>query len=298
MKYTFSGHDSFQCRLLWLKKGYDFLKKGHTFNDADAPVLLGVGNNMVRSMRYWMRSFGMFLNESDQLSSLADLIFCDANGADPYLEDQFTLWLLHYQLVNVRHASTYWLIFNELRKRKIEFTKDDYVHYIALKAEQEKFPANPSTVGDDFVTFTKMYLRGTRQAKDIDETASGLLIELGLLQTIERKSDDDKSTSMLYTIPLTEREDLPAELVLYCILNAPNLGISISLETLENDPGMPCSVFAMNRSGLLRKIEELTNRFPKTLIYSDQAGIRELQFKENPINSLKFLEQLYESADV
>ncbi|MDX9931639.1 MAG: DUF4007 family protein, partial [Bacteroidales bacterium] len=26
IKYTFSGHDSFQCRQLWLKKGYDFVK--------------------------------------------------------------------------------------------------------------------------------------------------------------------------------------------------------------------------------------------------------------------------------
>lgn len=24
-KYTFSGHDTFHCRSLWLKKGYDYL---------------------------------------------------------------------------------------------------------------------------------------------------------------------------------------------------------------------------------------------------------------------------------
>lgn len=34
-KYTFSGHESFQCRHLWLKKGYDFIKQGKSFNDDD-----------------------------------------------------------------------------------------------------------------------------------------------------------------------------------------------------------------------------------------------------------------------
>jgi len=47
IKYTFSGHDSFQCRQLWLKKGYDYLQSNKSFNDEDAVVKLGVGKNMV-----------------------------------------------------------------------------------------------------------------------------------------------------------------------------------------------------------------------------------------------------------
>lgn len=50
-KYTFSGHDSFQCRQLWLKKGYDYVQEGKNFNDEDAVVKLGVGKNMVSSIR-------------------------------------------------------------------------------------------------------------------------------------------------------------------------------------------------------------------------------------------------------
>ena len=45
-KYTFSGHETFACKSLWLKKGYDFVKDGHSFNDEDAVVALGVGKNM------------------------------------------------------------------------------------------------------------------------------------------------------------------------------------------------------------------------------------------------------------
>jgi hypothetical protein len=57
IKLTFSGHESFQCRYLWLKKGYDFVKKGGSFNKEDAVVELGVGKNIVGAIRYWMGAF-------------------------------------------------------------------------------------------------------------------------------------------------------------------------------------------------------------------------------------------------
>ena len=46
-KLSFSGHESFQCRSLWLKKGFDFVKAGRSFLNEDAVVELGVGKNMV-----------------------------------------------------------------------------------------------------------------------------------------------------------------------------------------------------------------------------------------------------------
>lgn len=58
MRYSFSGHESFYCKSLWLKKGYDFLTEGRSFLDEDAVVRLGVGKNMVTSIRYWLKAFG------------------------------------------------------------------------------------------------------------------------------------------------------------------------------------------------------------------------------------------------
>jgi hypothetical protein len=52
VKFSFSGHESFFCRSLWLKKGYDALIGGVDFNAPDAVVALGVGKNMVSSIRY------------------------------------------------------------------------------------------------------------------------------------------------------------------------------------------------------------------------------------------------------
>ena len=53
--YKFSGHESFPCKSLWLKKGYDFVVGGNDFNSPDAVITLGVGKNMVMSIRFWLR---------------------------------------------------------------------------------------------------------------------------------------------------------------------------------------------------------------------------------------------------
>lgn len=39
--YRFSGHESFPCKSLWLKKGYDFVVGGGDFNSPEAVTGLG-----------------------------------------------------------------------------------------------------------------------------------------------------------------------------------------------------------------------------------------------------------------
>jgi hypothetical protein len=56
-KYNFSGHDTFQCRQLWLKKGFDYVQDGHSFNNADAVVKLGVDKIMVYLISVFMKTY-------------------------------------------------------------------------------------------------------------------------------------------------------------------------------------------------------------------------------------------------
>ena len=98
-KPVFSGHESFACKSLWLKRGYDFVIAGHSFNNEDAVVHLGVGKNMVNSIKYWMRAFGL-LKAEGELTSLAHKLMSNENGYDPFFEDTGSLWLLHFNLIN------------------------------------------------------------------------------------------------------------------------------------------------------------------------------------------------------
>ena len=297
--HVFSGHDSFQCRLMWLKKGYDYIEANRLFSADDAPVVLGVGNNMVRAIKYWMRAFGLLDEATDQPTKLAHLLFGDIDHTGPFdafLEDNATLWLLHYQLVRTQFASTYWLIFNEFRKRRIEFTREDYGRFIEQKGREENFKVSPKSISEDFGVFLKMYYRGPGErgtkSKDREDSFSGILTELELVHSFHRKAEDGRGEIPVYVISPSDRDDVPADWILYSLLDSTTIGLSVSLETLENDPGMPCAVFAMNRAGLLRKIEQLVSRYD-FLTYNNQAGVRELQFREKPADKYQILRDYY-----
>ena len=189
VKFSFSGHDTFHCRHLWLKKGYDFIKQGNKFTEDDAVVKLGVGKNMVSSINFWMKAFGI-IDKEGLLTDFAHYIL-DDNGADPYIEDEATLWLLHYQLIIQNTASTYNLIFNEFRKERIEFTKDNFIAFVIRRAEELNISQiNKNTVSTDFEVFIKMYMRTDAHSKDKEDTFSGLLTELNIIQEEKRKVEE------------------------------------------------------------------------------------------------------------
>ena len=290
-RFSFSGHDSFQCRLLWLKKGYDFLAANRDFNESAAGIALGVGNNMVRSIRFWMRAFGI-TDEQDQLTDFAHLMFGhgENEGLDPFLEDEATLWILHYRLVAIGYASTYSLIFNEFRKSKIEFTKNDYLFFVRRKLEERSATISDNSINEDFVVFVKLYM--SNEQKDIDESFSGILTELALLDFfVKQKEDVKKESENVYYIAPSERVEIPEIAVLYAIIENADYKDSISLNQLETDEDSPGSIFAMTKSGLYQKIRSITQQYP-FVVLSEHAGIRELQFKNKP-KSQEILRQYY-----
>jgi hypothetical protein len=268
----FSGHDTFQCRHLWLKKGYDYIHAGKSFSAEDAVVELGVGKNMVTSIRYWMRAFGLSeINET--LTIFADTLFSDENGYDPYLEDDASLWLLHYHLVRKGYATSYNLIFNELRKEKVEFSKEAFTRFMRTKSETDMpFTFNSNTIESDFDVFVKLYV-GTETSKEKEEIVSGIFPELNLVRVIPR----EKQAS--YHIETNEKVNIPEEVILYAILTDPDIGLSVSLDSLEKGYNSVGAIFGINRTGLVDKIERLCSKYP-SIVYKDDAGVRELQFKE------------------
>ena len=281
-KFTFSGHDTFHCRHLWLKKGYDFIKGGNKFSNEDSVVQLGVGKNMVSSINFWMKAFGI-LDKDGNLTKFASYLL-DDNGKDPYLEDEASLLLLHYQLVTQELATTYNLIFNEFRKEKIEFTKEQYISFVARKAEELGLAAiNRNTVAADFEVLTKLYLRTDSQSKDREDTFSGLLTDLGLIKEERRRLNDKLET--YYYVVSNEKQEIPEEVILFAILDYGNFDKSISLRTIEQERNHVCSVFGIDKTGLLRKVESLAanEKYSKYgIVFNDHAGIKELQFKERP----------------
>ncbi len=283
-KYTFSGHDSFQCRQLWLKKGYDYVQEEKNFNNEEAVVQLGVGKNMVSSIRFWLKAFNVIDNK-DIPTEFGKRLFDDENGYDPFLEDEASLWLLHYQLVKNSFASIYSIIFNEFRKEKLFFNKETFVNYVKRIGESNPdLNFNENTVAKDFIVFANLY-KNDPESKDVEDSFSGILSEIELLKTTGKGKEEQ------FYIENTERDNLPEAVVLFTILDNSNYGNSISLNSLEFDLNSPGSIFALNRSGLMNKISEIVSEF-KDITFTDQAGIKELQFKKKS-DAYKILDTYY-----
>jgi hypothetical protein len=189
------------------------------------------------------------------------------------LEDEASLWLLHYQLVKNGFASIYSIIFNEFRKEKLFFNKETFVNYVKRIGESNPdLNFNENTISKDFIVFANLY-KSDSESKDVEDSFSGILSEIELLKTTGKGKSDQ------FFIENSERDNLPEAIVLYSILDNQNYGNSISLNSLEFDLNSPGSIFALNRSGLMNKISDIVDDF-KDITFTDQAGIKELQFKK------------------
>jgi hypothetical protein len=277
---TFSGHDTFHCRQFWLKKGIDLKLQEHSFSD-NAVLELGVGRNMVTAIRFWLKAFDL-VDEREFPNDLAQKLFAD-NGWDPFLEDEGTLWLLHYHLVTGKNASIYNIIFSEFRKFKPEFDQELFVKFI----EREKGTFNENTLKKDFGVFQKTYLT-KKDPKDLEESLSGLLTELNL---VEEKKRDKKSYLIIQNKP---RPEIPSKIILYAILKNPDYGQSISFNSFFNDPNGIGNIFALSENGLFEKIEEIIHEY-KEVTFINEAGVRELQFKAEKPDPMDVLKAYYET---
>lgn len=289
-KLSFTGHDSFHCRSYWLKKGYDFVLNGGQFND-NAVVQLGVGRNMVNAVRYWLRCFGL-TDEQDILQPIAKVIFDDKKGFDPYFEDKGTVWLFHYLLVTTRRSSIYPIVFNQFRKERIEFSKRELVDYLRIYCNFQDVTVHESSLERDADVFLHNYFHKPSLKNSIEETMSGILQELDLVEYVGKNEGKE-----VYKIESHERADLPCLVVLFGIIRQMKGNASISFQELLNGLDSVGSVFAFNANGLMLKIEELLELFPQEIVFTDDGGIRLLQFKKH-FSESDILNRFYASEPV
>lgn len=277
--YQFSGHESFICKQFWLKKGYDFLLHKGTFSSESAVVELGVGKNMVASISYWLKAFGI-VDQSNHITQLGHYLFHDENGKDPYIESIGTLWLLHYELVKTGKASIYSIFFNEFRRGRTDFTKDQFAKFVVKFIEQDP-KANLNTLTADITVFIRNYLvpSGNSAKSDIEDDFSNLLLDLELMRSNQVRNAEDKLIEW-YSVENSIRPELPAAIVLYSILDNPSFGQSIPFRELLTAPNGPGVVFALSEEGLYQKIEEIEKQY-RTVVYKETAGVKELQIKTN-----------------
>ena len=291
-KPSFSGHESFVCRQFWLKKGFDYANSNQKFTSDTAVVDLGVGKNMVSSIRFWLKAFSL-VDEDDELSSISKYLFSNT-GKDPYLEDEGTLWLLHYHLIKSSKATIYDLVFNEFRKERVGFTKEQLLNFIYRKCEEADVTApKAKTLNSDISVLLRSYIKPTRsEGVSIEDDFSSVLIDLNLIKHTKRRNADEKLIDW-YSFESSDRSDLPYQIILYTILDVDEERTSFTFRDLligKNSPGL---IFALNAESLHKKINEIVERHPE-ISYSETAGNQVLQLSSRP-DKWEILNEYYDN---
>mgnify|MGYP003547484915 FL=1 len=276
----FSGHESFACKSHWLKRGYDFVRGENNFNDDDAVVRLGVGKNMVASIKFWLKAIGLLKDAG--LVALANHLFDDDNGKDPYLEDIGTLWLLHFLLIQTDYATIYKTTFVDYHRQRniIEKSKlQNYIKHICFDETGYKNLYNDNTVKRDIGVMLHNYCAKNGGNVNIEDSNS-LFAPLNLICETEKNT---------YRFNYDTRSDVPSLIFLYALLVKFEGRNSISFEDIAE----LALIFCLTNNDLLDIINHLCDLYPSEIVFSDVAGIKELQFRAT-LNSIDVLDRYYE----
>lgn len=257
---TFARHETFHPRYGWFRKAYAAAAEDpFVFGRPDATVVLGVGKNMVRAIRFWGLAAKLIVEDpaakrrSPSLvpTRLGHALFGEL-GWDRYMEDPGTLWLLHWLLLAPpSRLPVWWLAFNEFGA--VEFTESELESAVAAQLAASTWGSpHRSSVHKDVTALLRTYAPPERSnRRSIDDILDCPLRDLNL---IGRSAATDRFRFTLGTKP-----SLPPAIAAYAALDwvvrSGSGGNTITLSRLAHEPGAVGRVFRLDESELLAVLE-------------------------------------------
>jgi hypothetical protein len=282
---TFGGHEKFVFRHGWLKKGVDGVKKKPLiFTNDEALVMLGVGKNMVRSIRHWCLATGL-VEEMDgvglahplQTTHLADKLLSD-RGWDPYLEDIGSLWLLHWQLsTNLTRCFVWHILFSKFLET--EFTKRQLANYLSSQFEHHAVHTTPGTIDREIDACLRTYVPAvrTKLGAIAEETLDCPLAELDIVRFIP--SDN------IYRFNIGPKISLPLGVFGYALLSflsstAENRR-TVAVDECLYQEGSPGQIFKLDENSVVEYLESLKEATKGKIRLEETAGLRQVYLDES-----------------
>ncbi|MGW2871318.1 DUF4007 family protein [Kitasatospora xanthocidica] len=296
---AFARHETFAPRFGWLHKAYMQVKdRPDTFLADDAPVLLGVGKNMAIAMRYWSKAFKLTRETyGDDSNSRAMFSYptwearwlLAEDGADPYLEEQGSLWLLHWWLLCSRPGAMSWAPSWYVAFQLAPFARFSardltqlIVRHVNLSYKDAPVEAS---IGKDVDCITKMYVPAKRAKGGapgaLEDLLGGPFRELGLMAAV----DHPTSGRPEWEFTTGSRISLPDRVVAYACLDyaarTTRSAGSISLARLANEHGAPGRAFRVREPDIAAALERVAAT-TAGLQVAEAVGQRSLAFDSDP----------------
>jgi hypothetical protein len=307
-EYRISGHESFPCRYTWLPKAVRGLARNpELFADEEqAMVDLGVGKNMVRSIRFWSFATGMALVTSrgadPSLTESAVALLADG-GLDPFLEDRRTLWLLHWNLsTNVETPLLAWdYLLN--RWQEPELIPSTAIKALEKAAVSQGNRISSVTLEQHFDAFLHTYVpTRSRKGEVQEDNLDCPLVELQLIVKVGEREIERSSgrREPIYAFRREEKPDVTPELFVYCLnefweqrhINEN----TIPLREVAHGHGSPGQVFKLAEEDVRARVEALAKSHSGLFVYNESANIQQLR-KTGEGKRMKLLRAIYSAEE-
>jgi len=260
----FSGHESFAFRYAWLPKAYAALTRnpGLFTDEEDAMRILGIGKNMVRSLRFWIEATGV----ADSFKRGREFVPTDfgheifaEDGHDPYLEDPRTLWLLHWKLASRRERPLFAWDYLIGQWPLPEFTRSEAL--AAFQRESRKLGGEHSdaTLGQHLDVFLHTYL-ASRSGGPVEDSLDGPLVGLNFLVPAGDRRSEAGHREPVYVFRREAKPEIPQALFDYCVMEfwktfSPGEN-TVSLRQMTVAPASPGQVFKLPEDDVRTRFEE------------------------------------------
>lgn len=291
----FAKHETFHIREGWLFKGMDAVSRDSTiFLARDASERLGLGKNMVRALRFWMTATGLTeeYRENRRTHQRLTVPFGQLVWKhDPYLEEEGTLWLLHYHLIRNQNGATAWYWFFNCFSQPV-FDQNSFVSVLQSWVISNKGkPISENSLKRDFDCLVHTYLpnRHTRSPEDLIECP---LAQLGLL------AEADNGQARRYRLLRLDSARIHPLVLLYVLLrwqqhHQPDAR-QVGLAQVLREPANAGRVFNLNTAGLSNGLIRLSDEYPDLSVrLTRTAGLDQLTLPTAPAD--KVLTRYYET---
>ncbi|MFJ5850473.1 DUF4007 family protein [Streptomyces sp. NPDC092903] len=287
---AFGRHRGYPPRDGWLRKVYVALLQDHAaLRRPQATVVLGVGKSMVPAMAFWSQAFGLAARDGRDLvpTDRARWLLDEEAGADPYLELDTSLWLLHWWLMSAEqcHVPSWRYLFGYSPISRYSRAELQGRLASAAGAAGHKTPAR-SVLAADIACLISMYALRDRAATSIEDELSNPFRTLRLLDPEPPAGGAGDRSHGVFVRRAAGRR-CPDAVQAYASLDfaartaGPAPG-SISLARLASDPLGPGRLLLTGSEDLRRAVHRVASRHADLAVVQSGDGQETLTYSRGP----------------
>ncbi len=285
-KLKLQRSESFYIREGWIEKFFQSYKADcclDTFSPKTGMRILGIGSNMVKSLRYWILACQLVDSvgkEGVKISKKGKLLIDN----DPYMETLFSWGLVHFWLsTNKEYAPVFYEIFNN--SNIIEISKKITTEQlISLFHEQGFESPNIGSIQKDISTCISSYTYSEEEDTTPEQNINCPLSKLHLLKKVG--SDNYEKNHIPYYC-------IDYRTLFICLRERYGKEASFNIDEALIDEGSPVLCFNMDRVTFLTLLGEMKNN--QLIELNKTAGLNMAYLKSLKTDDSLFKEYLSDS---